>query len=281
MKIIRSIHALQKALDSQRRRNKQIGFVPTMGYFHDGHLSLMRKARKENDCVVVSIYVNPTQFGPKEDLKKYPRNRNRDVRLARAEKVDFLFCPSTKEMYPQGFGTYVTNEPIADILCGATRPGHFKGVATIVCKLFNIVGANVAYFGQKDYQQLCIIKQLIKDLNIRTRIKMCPIVREADGLAMSSRNTYLNADQRERAVVLSHALCVARTLIKSGERRPHVVINKMKRMLLFKVDRLDYIAVLNATDLSKVRSISGKMYIGIAAYIGKTRLIDNIVVQTK
>jgi len=279
MKILRSITALMKVLEKERCMKKKIGFVPTMGYFHEGHLSLMRKARTENDIVVVSIYVNPTQFGPKEDLRSYPRDVKHDTQKARLEKVDYLFCPSDEVMYPDGYGTFIINETISDILCGASRPGHFRGVATIVCKLLNIVGADTAYFGQKDYQQLCVIKRLVSDLNIRTKIKMCPIIREKDGLAMSSRNNYLNTKDRTRAVVLSQALSAARLLVRKGERDPHTIIKKMKQIVKTSVDTIDYIALLDAGNLKQIDEIKGKVYIGVAAYIGATRLIDNLLIQ--
>lgn len=279
MKIVRSIPQLRRALDEARAKKKTIGLVPTMGYFHQGHISLMRKARSENDIVVVSIYVNPTQFGPNEDLGRYPRDLKRDAQQARAAGVDLLFCPSDTAMYPAGFGTYVINESIADILCGAARPTHFKGVLTVVCKLFHITSPDRAYFGQKDYQQACIIKQAVRDLNIRTTVSVCPIVREEGGLALSSRNAYLSHAERVRAGALSRALLGARTRVRNGERDAGRLKAMMKKMLAPEVDSIEYIEIRETVSLAPLKTVSGKVFIGIAAIIGTTRLIDNTIVS--
>jgi pantoate--beta-alanine ligase len=281
VKIVRSIPQLRRALDAARATKKTIGFVPTMGYFHQGHISLMRKARAENDIVVVSIYVNPIQFGRNEDLERYPRDLKSDCHQARGAGVDFVFCPSDQKMYPAGFGTFVNNESIAGILCGAARPDHFKGVLTVVCKLFNIISPDWAYFGQKDYQQACIIKQAVRDLNIRTTISVCPIVREEDGLAMSSRNAYLSQVERVRAGALSRALFSARKSVRNGERDARRLRAMMKTMLAPEVDSIEYIEIRAAESLKPLKALSGKVFIGLAARIGSTRLIDNVIVSAK
>ncbi len=281
MKIIQSVTSAKKLFCSCHQQGKKIGFVPTMGYFHEGHSSLMRRARKENDIVVVSIFVNPTQFGPGEDFKKYPRDRRTDVSLAKKEGVDYVFCPTVKDMYPSGFSNSITNERMSHVLCGASRPGHFQGVLTIVCKLFNILTPDRAYFGQKDFQQYMLIRQMVKDLNMGVRITMCPIVRERDKLAMSSRNVYLDKASRLRAVALSKSLFLARQMIQQGERNPKCIRQKINKMLKNAVDKIDYIAICAADSLISVNCLKGKIFIGIAAYIGKTRLIDNILVNVK
>ena len=279
MNIIKSIAQLRKILDNEHKKGNTIGFVPTMGYFHEGHLSLMRRARKETDVVVVSIFVNPIQFGPREDYRRYPRNMRRDTALARQEKVDYIFYPSVKTMYQSPYHTFVNVEKITDILCGLCRPGHFKGVTTVVCKLFHIVQPDIAYFGQKDYQQYVVIKRMVDELHMPVKIKMCPIIREYDGLAMSSRNVYLTPEERERALTLYKSLCMARRLVRAGERNPQKVITEMKKLLEKNVNRIDYIAILNPEGFESVERLKGKLFIGVAAYVGRTRLIDNTIIN--
>ena len=276
MKIIRSPQNLYKELNELKGKNKTIGFVPTMGALHEGHLSLIRAARKENDYLVVSIFVNPTQFGPKEDLKRYPRPIRKDLELCRKEKVDFIFYPAAVNLYPRGFSTFVTVEGLSDMLCGKFRPGHFKGVATIVTKLFNIIQPDNAYFGQKDAQQVIIIKQMVKDLNFAVKIKVMPIFREKDGLAMSSRNIFLSKSERQDALVLSKALNLAAMMIKNGARDARAIINKISQLIRKKKGAMvDYIAITDERSLRKIKKISGSCLIAMSVRFGKTRLIDN------
>ena len=280
MRLIRSIKKMYEFSKKAHLGGKTIGFVPTMGYLHQGHLSLIRKARKENDIVVVSIFVNPIQFGPKEDFKKYPRDLKRDMNLAKQVGTDVIFYPDAKDMYPEGFKTYVNVEELSEKLCGKFRPGHFKGVATVVTKLFNIVCPDIAYFGQKDAQQAIIIKRMVKDLNIPVKIKVLPIVREKDGLAMSSRNTYLNEKERKDALVLYQALNLAKDLIKSGITDSGKIIDRLRRFIKKKKNaKIDYISVVDTDNLNPVKKVSKKCLIALAVWIGRTRLIDNIIVK--
>ena len=218
MKIFEGIKDVKEYLKREKNKNKSIGFVPTMGYLHDGHMSLINKSIEENDITVVSIFVNPVQFGPTEDFEKYPRDKNRDIGLCRNAGVDVLFIPAVEEMYPKGYNTYVEVKRITDKLCGASRPGHFTGVATVVTKLFNIVEPDRAYFGQKDAQQAVVIIRMVNDLNMDVQVVVCPIVREESGLAMSSRNVYLNKEERTQALVLYQSLVNARNNVERGER---------------------------------------------------------------
>jgi pantoate--beta-alanine ligase len=253
-----------------------------MGYLHKGHLSLMKKARKETDIVIISIFVNPTQFGPHEDYTQYPRDLEKDTQLAKAVGVDVVFVPTVAAMYPQGFSTFVNVEEITDCLCGQSRPGHFRGVTTVVMKLFNLVKPDIAYFGQKDAQQAIVIKRMVKDLDMDIKIKVLPIVRESDGLAMSSRNTYLNLQERKDATVLFHALQRARTMVASGVREPRKIISNMKRIIRQKQSaKIDYVAVVDTENLKTLKRISGEVLIALAVWIGKTRLIDNIIIRVK
>jgi pantoate--beta-alanine ligase len=278
MRVISSPQKLNSILSQARKNNRSIGFVPTMGAMHAGHVSLVRKARKENDLTVVSIFVNPAQFGPKEDLKNYPRPKFNDLNACRREGVDFVFYPKVKEIYPEGFGTFIEVEGLSGLLCGKSRPGHFRGVTTVVAKLFNITQADSAYFGQKDAQQAVIIKKMVNDLNIPVKIKILPTVREKDGLALSSRNVYLGPEERKEAVVLYKALSLAKSLIKKGEKRPQVIISKMRQMIeKVKNADIDYIAIVNPQNLKPVVKISRGCLIALAVKIGKTRLIDNIL----
>ncbi|MBI5554849.1 MAG: pantoate--beta-alanine ligase [Elusimicrobia bacterium] len=279
MKIIKKIDKMQKYIVKAKRAGKKIGFVPTLGALHEGHLSLIRRARKENDLVVVSIFVNPIQFGPKEDFKKYPRPLAKDRRLAKSAGADVIFNPSAEEMYPSGYQTYVEVGKLAEGLCGAARPGHFRGVATVVAKLFNVVSADKAYFGQKDYQQVQVIKQMVEDLNIPVQVVICPIVREKDGLAMSSRNQYLSPEERISATCLSEALKVAKAMISSGIKDAIKIKKEMRNIIESNLlGRVDYIEIVNAENLEPVQKMQGRVTIALAVFIGKTRLIDNMVI---
>lgn len=277
MKILNTINDIRIAIKEARKNGKTIGFVPTMGYLHEGHLSLVKRAKEENDLVVVSIFVNPTQFGEGEDLETYPRDLERDSNLVKSVGADIVFAPSVEEMYTPGASTYV--EIAGDItakLCGSSRPGHFKGVTTIVTKLFNIVTPDKAYFGQKDAQQVAVIEQMVRDLCFGVEIVPCPIVREEDGLAMSSRNTYLSSEERKSATILSIALARAEEMIRSGERNAskiRVIINEKIKSEPFA--EIDYIEIVNARTLEAVEEVKGDILIALAVKIGKTRLIDN------
>lgn len=279
MKIIRSIKEMTGFLQKLRIKGKTIGFVPTLGALHQGHLSLIRQAAAENDIVVVSIFVNPIQFGPKEDYRRYPRNLRLDARLCRREGADVIFFPDAQQMYTSNYKTYVIVQDLSDVLCGKFRPGHFKGVATVVTKLFNIVRPDIAYFGGKDAQQAIIIKKVVEDLNIPVRIKVMPTVREEDGLAMSSRNAYLNKEERRDAAVLYQALILAKNLIKQGSVDSSGIIRKMRRLINKKKSAcIQYISVVKHKDLEPLDKIRGKVLIALSVWIGKTRLIDNIVI---
>ncbi|MDD5072468.1 MAG: pantoate--beta-alanine ligase [Candidatus Omnitrophica bacterium] len=280
MKIIRSINKLNKELKRDRQKGRPVGFVPTMGFLHEGHLSLIRRARKENKTVVVSIFVNPAQFGPNEDYKEYPRDLRKDAALCKKEGVDHIFYPAVKAMYPKGYSTYVNVEGLTGNLCGKSRPAHFRGVATIVAKLFNIVRPDTAYFGQKDAQQAIVVKQMAEDLNMGIRIKVMPTVRERDGLAMSSRNAYLSPDGRRAAPTVYRALQLAGDLIKSGSRDAAKIKSEIRKMISAAGDKIDYISIVNPDDLKDVKKIKGKVLVVVAVWIGSTRLIDNIEVKT-
>ena len=281
MKIYRSIRSLTKKVREIKRKGHKIGLVPTMGFLHQGHMSLIRRAKKDTDCVIVSIFVNPAQFGPREDFKKYPRDLKMDLDLCEKEGVDIIFAPQAEEMYPEGYSTCVNVENITDRLCGASRPGHFKGVATVVTKLFNITLPDIAYFGQKDSQQAIVIKRMTEDLNMPVKIKVMPIVRELDGLAMSSRNVYLSQKERAQALSLYKALKLAKGLFNNGERDSGKIISRVRHAINkgFQA-RIEYIAVVDAKDLKGIKKISSQALVAVAAWIGKTRLIDNIVLKT-
>ncbi len=280
MKVYRSIRSLAKKVSKIKKRNKTIGLVPTMGFLHEGHASLVRKAKKGTDYVIVSIFVNQAQFGPKEDFKKYPRGLKRDLDICKKEGADIIFVPEAKEMYPDGYSTYVSVEGITEKLCGASRPGHFRGVATVLAKLFNIAMPDIAYFGQKDAQQAIVIKKMAEDLNMDVDIKVMPIVREKDGLAMSSRNVYLSRDERVQAQSLYKALKLAKELFHDGEKDSREIINKMKQVINKQAGaRIDYVKIVDIKNLKDVKNISGESLVAIAAWIGKTRLIDNIILN--
>jgi pantoate--beta-alanine ligase len=279
MKTVKRIELIKTLLARVRKKGKTIGFVPTMGYLHEGHLSLARRAREKSDYVVVSIFVNPTQFGPAEDFDRYPRDLRRDARLLRKEKTDLIFCPSVKEIYPDGHRTYVEVSELGNVLCGASRPGHFRGVTTVVLKLFNIIKPDIAVFGQKDFQQVVIIKKMVADLDLSVEIITAPTVREKDGLAMSSRNAYLMETERKNAVVLYQALNWARDSFYN-ERiiSPDYLVNKMTTMIEAKEGKVDYIAAVDPDTLKPIKVLQKGALIALAVYFGRTRLIDNIVV---
>ncbi len=280
MEIYKGIKPLLKKIDRLKKIDSSIGLVPTMGYLHEGHLSLIRKAREDTDCVTVSIFVNPMQFGPKEDFKQYPRDSRRDLRLCRRQGVDIVFMPSEKEMYGEAFCTYVNVENLTDRLCGASRPGHFKGVTTVVAKLFNIIQPDVAYFGQKDAQQAIVIKRMVEDLNMPLKIKIMPIMRDKDGLALSSRNVYLSHEERRQALSIYQSLKLARDLFRRGERNSKNIIEAMRQLFSRQRNfKIDYISIVDFDDLKDVNKISGKALVTVAVIVGKTRLIDNIILN--
>lgn len=279
MKIITAIKDIKKEISRTRQRRLTIGFVPTMGALHQGHLALMRQAKKETDLVVISIFVNPLQFGPKEDFKRYPRNLKGDAGLARTAGADIVFAPTVKEMYHNTF-TFVDMSNLTDKLCGKSRPGHFRGVMTVVAKLFNIVQPDTAYFGQKDFQQALIIKKMAKDLNMNLEVKVRPTVREAGGLAMSSRNKYLSIMERYYANRLYRSLLKAKELILSGEKDCRKIRNAMLAIIkTIPGSRIDYVEIADPETLGSIERIKKRpVLIVLAVYVGKTRLIDNIVV---
>jgi len=275
MRLIKSINQVKKAVAAQKKKGKKIGLVPTMGFLHDGHLALVRIARNKCDFLVVSIFVNPAQFGPKEDLRRYPRDLKRDLRLLKEEGADLVFNPTRQAMYPKGFRTYVEVLEWSKLLCGATRPIHFRGVTTVVLKLFNILTPDIAVFGRKDYQQAVIIKKMVKDLNLDVRIVTGKIARERDGLAMSSRNTYLSKTQRESAVVLYNSIRWVRQAYIKGLRDPKLAKHEMAGMIRSKKGRIDYIALVDKNTLEPVKKMRKGTLVTLAVFFGKTRLIDN------
>jgi pantoate--beta-alanine ligase len=278
--ITTTIEDTRQAVAQVRQRGLIIGLVPTMGALHAGHISLIRAARAETGFVVVSIFVNPTQFGPNEDFHRYPRPFEQDVQVCAAEGVDLIFHPEPATLYPAGFHTFVEVGELQDVLCGASRPGHFRGVATVVCKLFNIVEPDFAYFGQKDAQQARIIQQMVRDLNLPVTIKVQPIVREPDGLALSSRNQYLDANQRRQATVLFRGLEEVRARVTAGERNPDKLIGALKARIATAPDaRLDYAAVVAFETLQPVERLHGQVLVALAVHFGSTRLIDNILLK--
>jgi len=280
MERIVEIRDMIAAARRARREGKTIGFVPTMGYFHDGHLRLMTRAREESDLVVVSLFVNPTQFGPGEDLASYPRDPDGDAAKAASVGVDVLFCPRAEDMYPPGSHTWVHMEGITDKLCGGSRPGHFRGVATVVAKLFHIVQPQRAYFGLKDYQQFLVIKRMVADLNWDLEVVGVETVRDSDGLAMSSRNVYLSPRQRQSALSLNRALRRAQELIDAGERRPETILAVVKEMISQQPEvRIDYVVLCDPETLEEVSLLQEDTLLALAAFVGKARLIDNAVLR--
>lgn len=278
MKIISSIVDMQAFSESLRNSGKIIAFIPTMGYFHDGHLSLMSEGRRLGDCVVISIYVNPTQFGPGEDFEKYPRDFERDKVLAERVGVDVIFFPENAEMYPEQHQTYVDVERVTKNLCGISRPGHFKGVTTVCAKLFNIVKPHVSIFGKKDFQQLVTIKRMVKDLNMDLKIIGMPIVREADGIAMSSRNVYLKENERSSALSLSRSLKLARQMYGEGERDSSRILDAIKKFVeSHQYAVIDYAKICDTTTLEDVEYVEKESVLALAVKVNNTRLIDNYV----
>jgi pantoate--beta-alanine ligase len=276
----RTVAELRRLLAPERRAGRSIGLVPTMGYFHEGHLSLMRRARSETDVVVVSLFVNPAQFGPGEDLEAYPRDEQRDEQLAEAEGVDVLFAPPVEEVYPEGFATTITVGDLTETLEGdeAQRgPEHFRGVTTVVTKLLNMAAPDVAYFGQKDAQQALVIRKLVRDLDIPVRIEVCPTIRDPDGLALSSRNAYLSPEERERALALNRALRAAEAAVVSGTRDAAAVVKVARDELDRAGVEPDYLQLRSATDLSPVERVNGSTLLAVAARVGRARLIDNAI----
>ncbi|MBE5902538.1 MAG: pantoate--beta-alanine ligase [Lachnospiraceae bacterium] len=280
MQIVSTIKEVRDIVKQWRKEDLSIGYVPTMGYLHEGHASLMKAARKENDKVVVSIFVNPMQFGPTEDLDSYPRDLEKDSKLCEAEGVDLIFHPEPEEMYDESFCSFTDINGLSNALCGLSRPIHFRGVCTVLNKFFNIVGPDRAYFGQKDAQQAAIVKQFVKDLNIPVEIIRCPIIREADGLAKSSRNTYLSAEERQAALCLSKAIFLGEDMVKKGENDAKKVTDAM--IALIKEEPLadiEYVKAVNGLTMKDVEVIKAPTLVAMAVRIGTTRLIDNFVVE--
>ncbi|NMB41135.1 MAG: pantoate--beta-alanine ligase [Firmicutes bacterium] len=281
MLLVTEIASLKNIIKAKKQKGLTIGLVPTMGFLHEGHLSLMRAAAAENDFVVGSIFVNPLQFGIGEDYEEYPRDLENDTKLAKSAGCDLIFSPTVKEMYPSGYATFIQVERLTEGLCGASRPGHFVGVTTVVAKLFNLVRPNRAYFGQKDAQQAFVLIKMVEDLNMNLDIVVLPTVREPDGLALSSRNKYLTPGQRKEAAVIYKSLKEAESQIKKGERKTKAIReNITKSILLAKHAEVDYVEIVDCQDLSPISTINkGRCLIAVAAKFGKTRLIDNILVE--
>jgi pantoate--beta-alanine ligase len=278
MRICQKIDDMLAASRAARHNSKRLGFVPTMGALHEGHLSLVRAAKSKCDVVAASIFVNPLQFGPTEDLGKYPCTFESDVKLLEKEAVNFLFAPTPEEMYPAGAVTYVTVEGLSEKLCGKSRPGHFRGVTTVVAKLFHIVEPDLAFFGQKDAAQTMIIRRMVRDLNLPVEIVVCPIVREPDGLAMSSRNAYLKPQERKSALVLHRVLAEVKSRFDQGERNAAILIEAGKQVMTQEPSaRLDYLEIVDPATLDPVQELSSSALVAIAAFVGNTRLIDNIL----
>ena len=280
MKVVGTIKEVRELVKEWKKNGETVGFVPTMGYLHEGHGSLITKARENNDKVVVSIFVNPMQFGPTEDLDSYPRDLEKDSKFCESLGADLIFHPEPEEMYHDDFSSYVDMSVLTEELCGLSRPVHFRGVCTVVTKLFNIVQPDNAYFGQKDAQQLAIIKHMVHDLNMDINVVGCPIVREEDGLAKSSRNTYLSPEERKAALILSKTVKLAKELIDAGEKDDDVVVAKMKENIETEpMAKFDYVKAVNGLTMQQQKEIKAPMLIAMAVYIGKTRLIDNMILD--
>lgn len=280
MQVFREIEGLRIYLEDFRREGKSIGFVPTMGYLHLGHLSLIEASARENDITVLSIYVNPTQFAPSEDLDQYPRDLVNDKIVAKKAGADVIFIPDNHMMYGENHATYINVNGLTKELCGQSRPTHFQGVTTIVNKLFNIVQPKRAYFGQKDAQQAIVIRRMVEDLNIPVQIVTCPIVREVDGLAMSSRNVYLSENERKQAIILHQSLQEARKVILAGERSAQAIISLIEDMIKSKpAATIDYVSVVSGDTVEHIKALAGNILIALAVRIGKTRLIDNLQME--
>ena len=278
MEIITTVDGVRKQVKEWRKEGLSVGLVPTMGYLHEGHKSLIDKAVAENDRVVVSVFVNPIQFGPTEDLASYPRDLDRDAELCEKAGANVIFHPEDSEMYFDDFCTYVDMDDLTKGLCGKTRPTHFRGVCTVVSKLFHIVAPDRAYFGQKDAQQLAVIRRMVRDLNMNVQVVGCPIVREEDGLAKSSRNTYLSAEERTAALVLSRAVAEGQRLMEAGERSAATVLGAMKQLIEAEpLARIDYVEMVSWDGIKPVETVDGPVLVAMAVYIGKTRLIDNFI----
>ena len=280
MKIVKTIEEVRNITSQWRAEGMSVGLVPTMGFLHEGHKSLIDRAVSENDRVVVSDFVNPTQFGPSEDLEAYPRDINRDAELCEKAGAALIFNPEPSEMYYDDCEAYVNINSLSNELCGKSRPIHFKGVCTVVSKLFNIVKPDRAYFGQKDAQQLAIIKRMVRDLNFDVQIVGCPIIREADGLAKSSRNTYLSSEERKAALILSKAVKLGENMAKNGENDAEKIVSKMKELINMEpMARIDYVEAVDAISIKPVKKMDGAVLVAVAVYIGKTRLIDNFIFE--
>ncbi len=280
MKIVKTISEVRNSIKEWKKQGLSIGLVPTMGYLHEGHKSLIERAHKENDVVVVSDFVNPVQFGPNEDLATYPRDLERDAKLCEEAGAALLFNPEPDEMYFEDFHTYVNMESLSDELCGKTRPTHFRGVCTVVSKLFNIVTPDRAYFGQKDAQQLAIIRRMVRDLNFDIEIVGCPIIREKDGLAKSSRNTYLNEEERKAALILSKAVKLGMELAENGEKSADKIVSEMKKLIETEpLAKIDYVKAVDANSIEIISEMKPPVLVAMAVYIGKTRLIDNFIYE--
>lgn len=280
MLICNQIAMVRQQVQEWKQSGLSIGLVPTMGYLHEGHKSLIDAARKENDRVAVSIFVNPMQFGPNEDLASYPRDLEKDAKLCEDAGVDLIFHPQPEEMYKQGFCTYVDMNGLTTELCGKSRPIHFRGVQTVVLKLFHIVTPDRAYFGQKDAQQLAVVKRMVQDLNVGTEIIGCPIIREEDGLAKSSRNTYLNEKERQAALVLSRSLQVGKALVDAGETNAQAIRQAITGEIEKEpMAKIDYVDIVDFETITPIETVQGSVLVAIAVFIGKTRLIDNFIVE--
>ncbi len=278
--MVTNVKSLRRLIADARKSKKTVGFVPTMGFLHEGHASLMRQSVKENDVTVLSIFVNPKQFGPKEDLKNYPRDIKKDEKLVKKENIDIIFYPSVDEIYPSGYLTNIEVSGLSDKLCGESRPGHFRGVATVVLKLLNMVAPDVMYLGQKDAQQAFIIRRMVADLNVPVKVAVMPTVREEDGLAMSSRNTYLSPEERTQAAVLYEALSQGRLNIKAGERSASKLVQVIRRKIEKQTSGIvDYIQCVDTQNLLPVSKIAGEVLIALAVKFGRARLIDNVIVN--
>jgi len=282
MKVIKKINEMRSVVKDMKSQEMSIGFVPTMGYLHEGHLSLVRESLRKTDVTVVSIFVNPTQFGPGEDFKEYPRDLNLDSEILEREGVDYLFAPATDEIYPGGYKTYVEVHDLQDKLCGRSRPGHFRGVCTVVLKLFNIINPDISFFGQKDAQQEIILKRMVQDLNSEVKIEVLPIIREEDDLALSSRNTYLNQEERKAALVLSKSLKEAQLMIEKRERDSEAIIKKMREIIEKEpLAKIDYVEIVDMDKLNFAARIEKEAMVALAVFIGKVRLIDNKILRTQ
>ncbi len=278
--LVHTVEEVRRHLEPLRAEGERIGFVPTMGALHQGHLSLVEHCVRECDATVVSIFVNPTQFGPSEDYDKYPRTLEKDLQALAPYGVDLVFAPHVEEMYPQGFQTQVLVGGLTELWEGRSRPGHFAGVTTVVAKLFNIVQPHLAYFGHKDYQQSVVIQQMVRDLDMPVQIRVCPTVREEDGLALSSRNAYLSPEERKQALTLSRSLQLAREMIQQGRRQAEAILAEMKKLYDQQPDvRLDYLAIVDPQTLLPVKEVTGPVVVLCAAWVGQTRLIDNLRVE--